>query len=97
MSSFEIGAPRPVGAASLNPVQPVASVPQAADTTAAPASTGAAATVQTSLSTAAGPVPIDQDRVSEIRKAVENGTYPVIPTRISDAMIAAGMLLRKPA
>ena len=39
--------------------------------------------------------PVDQDRVSQIRDAVQNGNYPVIPTRIGDAMIAAGVLLRK--
>ena len=93
MSSFEIGASRPVGAASLNPVAPAASVAPAADPATAPATT--AAEVQTSVSVAPGNVPVDQDRVSEIRKAVENGTYPVIPMRVSDAMIAAGMLLRK--
>lgn len=38
--------------------------------------------------------PVDADRVSMIRKAVEEGRYPVVPTRIADAMIAAGYLLR---
>lgn len=41
-----------------------------------------------------GAPPVDVERVMEIRKAVENGTYPVTPTRIADAMIAAGFLLR---
>ena len=41
-----------------------------------------------------GAPPVDAQRVSEIRKAVENGTYPVVPARIADAMIAAGFLLR---
>jgi len=39
--------------------------------------------------------PIDHDRVAEIRKAVEEGRYPILPTKIADAMIAAGFLLRK--
>jgi negative regulator of flagellin synthesis FlgM len=38
--------------------------------------------------------PVDQDRVAEIREAIEHGRYPVIPTKIADAMIAAGFLLR---
>lgn len=42
----------------------------------------------------AGPPPVDAERVSEIRKAIENGTYPVIPAKIADAMIAAGHMLR---
>lgn len=40
--------------------------------------------------------PIDTDRVSEIEKAVAEGRYPIIPTKIADAMIAAGFLLRTP-
>ncbi len=42
----------------------------------------------------AGQPPIDAERVSAIRKAVESGTYPVIPAKIADAVIAAGFLLR---
>jgi negative regulator of flagellin synthesis FlgM len=38
--------------------------------------------------------PIDHERVAEIRKAIEQGRYPVTPTKIADAMIAAGYLLR---
>ncbi len=42
----------------------------------------------------AGDAPVDVERVKLIRKAIEEGTYPVVPARIADAMIAAGMLLR---
>jgi len=38
--------------------------------------------------------PIDQERVSEIRKAVEQGTYPLLPARVADELIAAGFMLR---
>jgi negative regulator of flagellin synthesis FlgM len=38
--------------------------------------------------------PVDAERVTQIRKAVESGTYPVLPARIADAVIAAGLLLR---
>ena len=41
-----------------------------------------------------GEMPVDAERVELIRKAVEEGTYPVLPARIADAMIAAGILLR---
>lgn len=41
-----------------------------------------------------GAAPVDAERVSEIRKAIESGSYPIVPTRIADAMIAAGLLLR---
>ena len=40
--------------------------------------------------------PVDTDRVALIRKAVEQGNYPIKPARIADAMIAAGYLLRAP-
>lgn len=99
MASFEIGASRPVGAVQLSTVQPATQPAAATDSTSTTptptAQTSAAAQVQTSLAVSAGTAPVDQTRVDEIRKAVQNGTYPVIPTRISDAMIAAGMMLRK--
>lgn len=38
--------------------------------------------------------PIDQERVSQIRKAVEEGTYPLLPHRVADELIAAGFILR---
>lgn len=39
--------------------------------------------------------PVEAERIAEIRKAIDRGTYPIVPTRIADAMIAAGYLLRK--
>lgn len=41
-----------------------------------------------------GAAPIDAERVEMIREAIEKGSYPVVPARIADAMIAAGILLR---
>lgn len=41
-----------------------------------------------------GQPPVDADRVAEIRKAIEQGTYPIVPAKVADAMIAAGLLLR---
>jgi negative regulator of flagellin synthesis FlgM len=49
------------------------------------------APVATSRVSAGHDVPVDSDRVAEIRKALESGTYPLIPTKIADAIIAAGM------
>ncbi len=43
-----------------------------------------------------GPIPVDGERVAEVRKAVENGTYPLLPAKVADAIIAAGLLLRNP-
>lgn len=33
--------------------------------------------------------PVDAARVAEIRNALRDGTYPLVPTKIADAMIAA--------
>jgi negative regulator of flagellin synthesis FlgM len=42
----------------------------------------------------AGSPPIDAERVAAIRRAIARGAYPIVPARIGDAMIAAGILLR---
>ncbi len=41
-----------------------------------------------------GPPPVDTERVADIRHAIEIGKYPLVPARVADAMIAAGLLLR---
>lgn len=41
-----------------------------------------------------GEPPVDTERVVEIRRAIERGTYPIVPAKVADAMIAAGILLR---
>ncbi len=33
--------------------------------------------------------PINNERVQEIKDALKNGSYPLVPTEIADAMIAA--------
>ena len=38
--------------------------------------------------------PVDGRRVEVIRRAIEEGRYPVVPAQIADAMIAAGFLLK---
>lgn len=104
MSSFEIGASRPVGAVQLSPATPASAVPATTPVspTAPTVSTAAASTatatpatqVETNDAIKAGEAPVDANRVELIKKAIEKGDYPVIPTKISDAMIAAGVILR---
>ncbi|MDJ0979164.1 MAG: flagellar biosynthesis anti-sigma factor FlgM [Erythrobacter sp.] len=53
----------------------------------APAKPGVA--IEVSASIDASQPPVDADRVSEIRKALEDSTYPLVPTTVADAMIAA--------
>jgi len=38
--------------------------------------------------------PVNQDRVSQIREALRDGSYPLVPTEIADAMIAAQLSFR---
>lgn len=108
MSSIEIGPTWPVGAVQGKTTPPVTTTTAAAATAStAPVSpppavaataavAGGAATVTTTDATRAGDVPVDTDRVAQIRRAIEEGSYPVLPAQISDAMIAAGLLLRTP-
>jgi negative regulator of flagellin synthesis FlgM len=99
MSPFEIGASRPVGPVQVSTAKNAKAAAGAAASAAVGgqpvADAGAAAQVERSAALDAGQAaPVDAERVKEIRHAIETGSYPVLPTRIADAMIAAGMLLR---
>lgn len=101
MSSIEIGALRPVGPVQLKTANNAKAAPAAAAPAAveqqSPAALGAepATKVQRSSALDAGTsAPVDVERVQTIRQAIETGNYPLVPARIADAMIAAGMLLR---
>jgi len=37
--------------------------------------------------------PVDNERVSQIRTALREGTYPLVPAKLADAMIAANFIL----
>ena len=45
--------------------------------------------IEVGTSVGAGEPPVDSDRVAEIRKALKDGSYPLVPAKIADAMIAA--------
>lgn len=49
--------------------------------------------VQTGGRVTAGPVPVAEDRVAQIREALREGSYPIIPAKITDAIIAARLML----
>ena len=94
MPPIETGPTRPIGRiepASLNlaALRNAAGMPE---TETKPAATRAA--VERSDALDAGAAPVDTDRVTQIRKALEQGTYPILPTRVADAIIAAGLLLK---
>lgn len=88
MATHDIGPIRPVFTGDIRPT-PLRTGPDITSQK-APAASGLA------LSDALDPgaPPVDADRVAEIRKAIEDGTYPLVPQKIADAMIAASFMLR---
>lgn len=95
MPPIEIGPSGLAAARAVSAVdaRSVRSAAGAKDSQAAPVAKESA-TVVRSQALDPGAAPVDAERVSVIRKAIEQGNYPVIPMRVADAMIAAGMLLR---
>ena len=98
MPPFEVGLPRAIGAVTADIARKANTTANANAASAPPAAPANAAankpSVATSVATDPGQAPVDTDRVAQIRKAVETGNYPLVPARIADAMIAAGMFLR---
>ena len=102
MSSIGSGPGIVTGQIELNGVRAINGTearPTVAETTpatpqpaAATSNQGAAVVTTTALN--AGEVPVDHERVAQIRKAIQSGTYPIVPAKISDAMIAARFLLQ---
>ena len=70
--------------ASDQPAHPEPSAGRAAE---------AGVAVETDQALASAGPPIDADRVKQIRHALETDSYPIVPTRIADAVIAARLLL----
>lgn len=67
---------------------------QQADSSAKPAKFGASGiAVEVATKMDAGQPPVAADRVREVRQALQEGSYPIIPAQIADAMIAARLSL----
>lgn len=49
--------------------------------------------VETRNRVSAGAVPVDDARVDTIRQALRDGSYPIVPAKITDAIIAARLML----
>lgn len=67
---------------------------------AAPRSSAAPApgvSVEIGDAASAASAPVDAERVREIRAALKDGSYPLVPTKIVDAMIAAQLSFALPA
>lgn len=52
--------------------------------------------VEFGRSTEAIKPPVDSERVAQIREALRDGSYPILPIKIADAMIAAQISLGLP-
>ena len=52
--------------------------------------------LEVSAASDAATPPVDAERVSQIKAALRDGSYPLVPTKIADAMIAAQVSLSLP-
>lgn len=67
----------------------VAQVTQAASTKAATASASTVSLgAQAAAKSMAASAPVNEDRVAEIKKAVQEGSFPIYPATIADRLIA---------
>lgn len=80
----------------FSPIRPVVAVARAANPVSSSQVSGKPAPANaTGELLDPGAPPIDAERVSAIRSAIRDGTYPFIPSRVADAVIASGLLLEK--
>ncbi|SOB80186.1 anti-sigma-28 factor, FlgM family [Sphingomonas guangdongensis] len=71
----------------LAPVAPVSAV-KAAEPQVNVAGTQAASTLQALSQPAAASAPVDADRVAKIKKAIQDGNFPLVPSTIADRLLA---------
>lgn len=90
MPPIELGPTRPIGAIDVRSARAAGGQRDRSAAVDAPVSA-----VALSDALDPGEAPVDNERVDVIRKAIETGEYPVVPAKIADALIAAGLLLRK--
>jgi negative regulator of flagellin synthesis FlgM len=90
---LEVNAARALSATDSQTVSTTGTTPANVGSAPSPTSSQGAAVVASSA-LSAGQIPVDLDRVTTIKKAIQTGNYPIVPTKIGDAMIAAGLLLR---
>lgn len=58
--------------------------------------TAAGISVEIGAASDASTPPVDAERVKDIRNALRDGSYPLVPAKIADAMIAAQVSLSLP-
>lgn len=99
MPSVELSKLPSVGAARAPTAGERAQIEARAPAPAAPGGAGAAlpgVSLEVSAVGAAASPPVDAERVSQIKAALRDGSYPLVPTKIVDAMIAAQVSLSLP-
>ncbi|MBN2973597.1 flagellar biosynthesis anti-sigma factor FlgM [Roseomonas aeriglobus] len=70
------------------PVAPVAAVQVSQPTAETTVATRASSTLQALSKPAAASAPVDAERVSKIKKAIEDGKFPILPATIADRLLA---------
>jgi negative regulator of flagellin synthesis FlgM len=85
----------------INPVRALATGDNPQNEARAPAphpskAPAAGISVEVSAAADAATPPVDAERVQEIRNALRDGSYPLVPAKIADAMIAAQVSLSLP-
>ncbi|MBV7258902.1 flagellar biosynthesis anti-sigma factor FlgM [Erythrobacter crassostreae] len=95
MSSIElsklqgVGAPRALSGSDRPQIDARASQARPA----APNSAEAGIKLEVGTAVEASEPPVNNERIAEIRTALKQGSYPLVPTEIADAMIAARISL----
>lgn len=85
-----VSAPRAVAAGERAQIE-------ARPRSAAPTGTAASGvSLEVSAPVDAAAPPVDAERVKQIKAALADGSYPLVPTKIADAMIAAQVSLSIP-
>lgn len=72
----------------LAPVAPVSAVQRAQAPVQTAGAANAASGLQTLTQSAAASPPVDVERVAKIKRAIEDGKFPLIPSTIADRLIA---------
>ncbi len=72
----------------LAPVAPVSAIKPAASTVQADVARAAPTTLQALSQPAASAPPVDAERVAKIKKAIQDGNFPLVPSTIADRLLA---------
>lgn len=73
---------------TTGPSRMVAAVRETAAVTTPTKATAPARTTTTLAAELAAAPPVDTDRVAQIKQAIKDGSYPIMPARIADSLIA---------